>query len=193
MRLSILLRRRSTGFPSQCKSLCGCDRCLWLLKWSLVCSASSSFTIEFRERVWSRPTDSWDHLIMPLPLEYDTWFREKYTARFLFVRCEHSVVIKTDSAIFWEFHPASVVSLSLFFYSRWFYSITCMRHVETDVQMACRVKAPHSHLTFFKRHSVNQFWSNNHSRGRGGRLPSGLVAVHFSSKDCPETFDEKEF
>jgi hypothetical protein len=102
MRLIILLRRWSADFPRSATVSMA-------VKWSLVCSASSSCMIEFRERVWSRPTDSWDHLIIPLPLEYDTWFREKYTARFLFIHCEHSVVIKTDSVIFWEFHPASVV------------------------------------------------------------------------------------
>lgn len=44
---------------------------------------------------------------MPLPLEYDTWFRRKYTARFLFIHCEHSILIKTDIVFFWEFHPTS--------------------------------------------------------------------------------------
>lgn len=76
----------------------------------------------------------------------------------------------------------SGLSLFLFPYNHGFYSITCMRHVETDVQMASRVKAPHLHTrTFFKRHFVAQFWSNNHSRGRRGRLPSCFIAVHFSS------------
>jgi hypothetical protein len=95
-------------------------RWLWMVprKWSLVRSASLSDMIELWEGVWSRPIYSWDRLIMPLPLEYDTWSCWKYTQDSFFIHCEHSFMIKTHIVFFWEFHPARV-----FFSNRGLYSI----------------------------------------------------------------------
>jgi hypothetical protein len=147
------------------------------------CSTHSSCMVEFRERIWTRPTDSWDHLIMPLPLEYDTWCREKYTVGFLFIHCEHSVVIKTDSVIFWEFHAASVAFFLLNVGST-------PSHAWGSWRQTCRcysgwIRSDRGTLTplltFFKRHSVVQFWFNNHSRGRPDLSPFCYIEVQFSN------------